>query len=155
MSVVHLENGSSGRLVRALQTALREAGYDIDVDGSYGEDTESAVRDFQSNNDLDVDGVVGPETWSALGIEESEKAAEDDEDEDGYEQLARGDEGDAVTFLQETLVEAGFELEIDGVFGADTERAVRRFQQDNELDVDGVVGDETWEALEEFMDDEE
>jgi len=64
MSSVVLEHGSSGRWVRALQTALREAGYDIDVDGSFGDATYEAVRDLQANNDLDVDGVVGPDTWA-------------------------------------------------------------------------------------------
>lgn len=162
MSGVYLEHGASGRWVRALQTALREAGYDLDVDGSFGDATYAAVRDFQSNNDLDVDGVVGPNTWAALGVDSGSKGEDEDEDEDegedeGYEQLSRGDEGDDVSVLQAALVAAGYEIDIDGVFGADTERAVRRFQQANELDVDGIVGDDTWSALEDFIeyDDEE
>lgn len=159
MSSVILEHGSSGRWVRALQEALREAGYDLDVDGSFGDATYAAVRDFQSNNDLDVDGVVGPNTWAALGVGSSGKGSDDeDEDEDegeGYEQLSRGDEGDLVSVLQAALVAAGYELDIDGVFGGDTERAVRHFQGENELDVDGIVGDNTWAALEEFIEEEE
>jgi cell wall-associated NlpC family hydrolase len=36
------------------------------VDGIYGEDTESAVADFQHSKGLEVDGIVGPLTWAAL-----------------------------------------------------------------------------------------
>ncbi|MEZ4393808.1 MAG: peptidoglycan-binding protein [Polyangiales bacterium] len=144
--------------MRALQTALREAGYDVDVDGSFGDATYEAVRDLQANNDLDVDGVVGPDTWAVLGVEGDGKSGDEGDDEgddEGYEQLSRGDEGDLVMLLQEALSEAGYEVDVDGVFGADTERAVRRFQQANDLDVDGIVGDDTWEVLEDFMADDE
>ena len=36
---------------------------------------------------------------------------------------------------------------VDGNFGAATDKAVKRFQQDNKLDVDGIVGIDTWSAL--------
>ncbi|WP_433910756.1 TIGR02594 family protein [Sphingomonas yabuuchiae] len=38
-------------------------------------------------------------------------------------------------------------LELDGVFGAATERAVRDYQQSRGLGVDGVVGAKTWQSL--------
>jgi peptidoglycan hydrolase-like protein with peptidoglycan-binding domain len=63
-----IERGARGDSVANLQQALVDLGYDISVDGIFGEDTESAVVDFQSNNDLDADGVVGPNTWRALGF---------------------------------------------------------------------------------------
>ncbi|MFO0560845.1 MAG: peptidoglycan-binding domain-containing protein [Polyangiales bacterium] len=63
-----IERGARGDSVRDLQQALVDAGYDIEVDGIFGEDTESAVVDFQSNNGLDADGIVGPRTWRALGF---------------------------------------------------------------------------------------
>jgi peptidoglycan hydrolase-like protein with peptidoglycan-binding domain len=39
------------------------------------------------------------------------------------------------------------DLEVDGIFGARTEAAVRDFQQNENLTVDGVVGRRTWTAL--------
>ena len=64
---VYVQAGSEGEWVRKLQRALNESGYELDVDGIFGEATDEAVRDFQNENDLDVDGVVGPNTWAALG----------------------------------------------------------------------------------------
>lgn len=46
-----------------LQQLLREAGYDIVVDGDFGAKTDLAVRDYQKKNKLVADGVVGPKTW--------------------------------------------------------------------------------------------
>ena len=38
----------------------------IHVDGSFGPETDKAVRGWQANNGLTVDGQVGQLTWSAL-----------------------------------------------------------------------------------------
>ena len=57
------------------------------------------------------------------------------------------DEGPAVTAVQQALVAAGHELDVDGYFGESTEEEVRRFQDAHELEVDGLVGDDTWAAL--------
>jgi peptidoglycan hydrolase-like protein with peptidoglycan-binding domain len=38
-------------------------------------------------------------------------------------------------------------LAVDGVFGPNTEHAVRLFQQSRGLAVDGIVGPNTWAAL--------
>ena len=61
--------------------------------------------------------------------------------------LKKGAEGAAVRRLQELLTAAGFEVAVDGDFGARTEGAVRAFQKDRGLPVDGVVGPGTWKAL--------
>lgn len=38
----------------------------VDVDGSFGEKTESAVRSFQTAAKILSDGEVGKDTWKAL-----------------------------------------------------------------------------------------
>ncbi|MPN31847.1 hypothetical protein SDC9_179322 [bioreactor metagenome] len=38
-------------------------------------------------------------------------------------------------------------LTIDGIFGANTTFAVKRFQKDNKIAVDGIVGIMTWKKL--------
>jgi peptidoglycan hydrolase-like protein with peptidoglycan-binding domain len=37
----------------------------IDEDGIFGDNTDTAVRDFQRRNTLSVDGRIGPQTWNA------------------------------------------------------------------------------------------
>jgi Putative peptidoglycan binding domain len=61
------EGENDPALVRQLQEALAEAGFDAGpADGTFGEQTEAAVVAFQQANDLSVDGRVGPETAEAL-----------------------------------------------------------------------------------------
>jgi hypothetical protein len=61
--------------------------------------------------------------------------------------LQRGDRGTAITRVQARLVQVGWRIGVDGVFGNETDRAVRGFQQRRELVIDGVVGSRTWRAL--------
>jgi peptidoglycan hydrolase-like protein with peptidoglycan-binding domain len=43
------------------------------ADGSYGNETMTAVINFQRDNGLDGDGVCGPRTWEALDRSEPMK----------------------------------------------------------------------------------
>jgi hypothetical protein len=52
--------------------------------------------------------------------------------------VKRGDRGPAVVRIQQAL-----DIPADGVFGPQTERAVKRFQRRHGLTVDGVVGPQT------------
>lgn len=61
--------------------------------------------------------------------------------------LKIGMQGLAVTNLQNRLIQLGFTLLVDGVFGKVTESIVKQFQKDNGLFPDGVVGPKTIEAL--------
>lgn len=65
--------------------------------------------------------------------------------------LRKGSRGVYVTLLQTELINKGYSCGssgADGIFGANTESAVKAFQRDSGLKVDGVVGSATWEALE-------
>ena len=61
--------------------------------------------------------------------------------------LKQGDEGHDVGVLQKNLKEAGYEVELTGVFDEATYRAVMAFQRDEKLDVTGMVDRETWKTL--------
>lgn len=54
--------------------------------------------------------------------------------------MRRGSRGKDVAFLQYLLKTDGYTLTADGIFGTETERAVRLFQQNNGLSVDGIAG---------------
>lgn len=60
----------------------------------------------------------------------------------------KGSSGAAVTEIQTRLKNWGYYSgAVDGVYGSQTEKAVRWFQQKNGLSVDGQVGDQTLAAL--------
>jgi peptidoglycan hydrolase-like protein with peptidoglycan-binding domain len=67
-------------------------------------------------------------------------------------ELKRGDSGEAVTKLQELLVQLPW-LNVDGKFGPITEEMVKAFQLQKGLGADGIVGPATWKALEESVEE--
>lgn len=63
------KRGSSGAVVREIQTRLQAWGYySGSIDGVYGSRTEKAVKYFQQKNGLTADGQAGSATLAALGI---------------------------------------------------------------------------------------
>ncbi|MFB2833299.1 glycoside hydrolase family protein [Floridanema evergladense] len=56
-------------------------------------------------------------------------------------------QGDDVRQVQKALIKAGFNLQVDGIFGKDTDKAVRQFQKQKNLTVDGIAGVQTQKAL--------
>lgn len=56
--------------------------------------------------------------------------------------IKRGSDGIDVITLQQAL-----HITADGIFGAVTENAVKRFQKEHGLDADGIVGSNTWKEL--------
>ena len=70
---------------------------------------------------------------------------------DSLPMLRRGDKGYYVQKLQSELISRGYSCGnsgADGIFGSDTEKAVKSFQKASGLAVDGIVGRNTWNALE-------
>ena len=62
-----LSFGSAGPQVQLLQLALRRAGYSyVAVDGVFGGQTQSSLKNFQRKNGLAADGIAGPATHRAL-----------------------------------------------------------------------------------------
>jgi len=58
-----------------------------------------------------------------------------------------GDNSLHVAAVQQRLRAYGYSVKVDGIFGPQTERAVRHFQRVNGLYVDGIVGKQTQRAL--------
>ncbi len=63
-SATNLDSGE----VTAVQKALNEAGHDVAVDGTWGQQTARAVMDYQTSNGLPASGEVDARTATALGI---------------------------------------------------------------------------------------
>ncbi len=65
-----LKEGSSGNVVRALQTVLTNGASGQwgttpqGIDGRFGPYTKAAVQAFQSWGGVAADGIVGDQTWS-------------------------------------------------------------------------------------------
>jgi hypothetical protein len=63
------EPNMAGKTVRAIQRALKKAGFSPgEIDGVYGPHTQAAVFAFQAAKRLTPDGEVGPQTAKALGL---------------------------------------------------------------------------------------
>jgi N-acetylmuramoyl-L-alanine amidase len=58
-----------------------------------------------------------------------------------------GLEGAGVKRMQGKLVEHGYKIAVDGIFGKGTEDAVKAFQRNRGLTADGICGDSTWAEL--------
>lgn len=64
-----LHQGDSGSDVALLQERLQSLGYEVgSADGSFGQQTEAAVKALQADRGLAVDGLVGEATWGALRL---------------------------------------------------------------------------------------
>ena len=62
----NLKQGSSGGSVRALQSALQDAGHSVSVNGTFDATTAKAVRSFQTKHRIKVTGEVSRLTWARL-----------------------------------------------------------------------------------------
>ena len=123
-----LKRGSRGKAVEDVQRRLGR----LTIDGIYGPKTEARVKSFQAAFGLAIDGIVGPQTWKALFT---------DPPYPGH-LLKRGSRGSAVRKVQWKLG-----IAVDGIFGKETERAVRLFQKKVGIAIDGIVGPETWRKM--------
>ncbi|MDQ3886364.1 MAG: N-acetylmuramoyl-L-alanine amidase [Actinomycetota bacterium] len=104
---------------------------------------EHAVCAFQQRRGLTVDGIIGPVTYQALCDARLRLG-----DRSLSYSVSHPMRGDDVTALQERLLQLGYDAgRADGVFGPQTEHALRNFQRDYGLQVDGLCGPVTLRAL--------
>lgn len=72
-SLPTLRKGDKGSYVVLAQTILRDKGYSLGkwgIDGSFGDATEKAVKQFQRDFGLVSDGIIGKKTWAKLNSAE-------------------------------------------------------------------------------------
>jgi N-acetylmuramoyl-L-alanine amidase len=142
--IYHL--GDEGPEVGDIQERLNSLGLAIaaeEVGSRFGPSTEGAVRAFQARRSLRIDGLVGPDTWAQL-VEAGYRLG--DRTLYLHSPFFRGDD---VRALQRKLNALGFDAgREDGMFGHNTERAMREFQRNVGEDVDGIVGLHAIEVLE-------
>lgn len=143
-----LRQGIQGQAtaVRRLQTCLKGhsqlfAGFVTDpgaIDGDFGPNTRASLLSFQTNFGAGVaDGVVGPITWSQLDTADFRFPF-------GGLDLRSGDTGNPVRHLQRKLFGAASDPgAVDGIFGPNTQAAVRDFQRKQGQTQDGVAGGQT------------
>ena len=64
----NLQEGTSSVAVAILQQLLIQEGYgtNLPVTGFFGNETQTAVLNFQQTMGLQQDGIVGENTWNAL-----------------------------------------------------------------------------------------
>ena len=58
-----------------------------------------------------------------------------------------GDRGEQILLIQHSLRSYGYRITADGVYGAETAKAVQRFQADRGLNINGAVGADTYYRL--------
>ena len=128
--------------VKNLQEKLIELGYlDDTADGIFGEKTQIAIEQLQSDLGMTVTGVATAELQRMLFAGEISAY-------NPYLPLKRGDRGTRVSRMQAELKALGYYAgATDGVYGSGTEKAVSAFQKQEGLNETGQADEETLKAL--------
>ena len=105
-----------------LQNRLIELGYlSDDADGTYGANTETAVREFQKSNSLQPTGIADPETQARL-YSDASTLVRASEDSTLY--------GSETMRVQNALALWGFmHSRVDGKMGDNTRAAIKKFKE--------------------------
>jgi peptidoglycan hydrolase-like protein with peptidoglycan-binding domain len=136
--------GDTGPIVVAVQKALG-----VPADGNYGQYTADAVAAYQDKFKLAETGSMDAATWRQMLITSGAKVVEQTPAPvtsplTKYKNLVLrlGSRGPAVTAVQQRL-----KLAADGIFGKNTQAAVKAFQKSKNLSTTGEVDPPTWKAL--------
>ncbi len=164
-----ISNGDRGEDVIVIQRSLNEISNNypsipkVDVDGVFGDATEEAVKTLQRIFNLTPDGIVGLATWYRIvylyvGIRRLAELNSRGQqfygvsfENDGTFSL--GDRGQGVSvaqFILSVLSEFYYSIpfvDVDGIFGENTQNAVEAFQRTFGLPVTGIITDEVWNSM--------
>ncbi|MBW4672645.1 MAG: N-acetylmuramoyl-L-alanine amidase [Desmonostoc geniculatum HA4340-LM1] len=100
-------------------------------DGINGANTKSATEKFQTIIGVQPTGIADATTWNAINVILAKR-------------IIRPNHagGAVVRYLQYRIG-----VEVDGVYGPQTEAAIKNFQRQNGLEDDGIVGPISWQKL--------
>lgn len=145
----YIRENSSGATVSKVQTELKALGYySGQITGNAGPKTVAAIKSFQGKNGLTADGIAGPQTIAKIDAAYEAKGGSSSGSGSSASGLKLNSKGTDVRNLQQDLTTLGYYwAEITGNFGAKTETAVKRFQEENGLTADGVAGTKTLNAI--------
>jgi len=151
-----LRLGDRGADVRVLQRYLSRNGlYPFVIDGAFGQETANSVATYQRIRDLPATGVADEETLIDMGFDfvpgVSEPVAVSPQVSSsgslGAGTLGPGSTGSDVIALQQRLNNFGIPVFVDGVYGFETQQAVRTYQRVQGLTVSGTADNETLDAM--------
>lgn len=96
-----------------------------------GKEVEELQRELnkQFNAGIKVDGYFGQATIDALI------------------NVKKGAKGNITKIIQKRLTALGYRINVDSIFGRDTENAIKSLQKANGLSSDGIVDKNTWRLL--------
>ena len=130
------KRGFKGSDIKTIQERLYELSYllfDYDINGYFGEKTESAIKSMQKNNKLKDTGVIDLKTYNLMY---SDKVV-------SYT-IDRQSSPEVIKLYQEKLRELGYYTkEIDGVYNSHFREAVREYQMMNSQIPNGYINSST------------
>ena len=132
----------------------------VDINGVLDSQTRTAIMEFQQVKNLPITGIIDEQTWnsmynSVVGILDTLPPSAISLPSLLWPGVVykQGSEGPEVYLIQQYLsyiasvLEGIPPAEPDGVYGPQTEQAVRKFQEYFGIDVTGVVDRYTWNRI--------
>ena len=122
-------------------------------DGMYGDETEQTIKIFQSLTGLEVTGIINDLTWDKIICKTKTLKQPETIHNHPHPSLNYGDKGLDVYKAQEYLnqIQPEKPIEINGIFNAQTQIKVIRFQNMTGLNPDGRIDRNTWDKMIEVL----
>jgi N-acetylmuramoyl-L-alanine amidase len=135
--------GDRSTAIELISNTLLRLGFITTPSDIFDEKLTQGIKAFQQERGLTATGVINEIT--ARSLEEARFKLGDRVLSFNSSSLMRGDD---VSNLQDRLIEMGFNCgKVDGIYGANTERAVKEFQKSVGIAADGKCGPATLISL--------
>ena len=133
----------------------------VTPDGYYGNDTKVAVRTLQKRLGAGADGLWGPATEKAYKKGSPVKSRPTGKapafplrsgyyfgPKSGPKSSVSGaySNSNDLKIWQRQMKSRGWSIDVDGLYGPNTEKVAKQFQKEKGLPVDGLIGVSTWNA---------